>query len=276
MKERLGRGLEALITPIAEIEKQAAIEISTDQIVKNRYQPRKSFNPQKLQELADSIAENGVIQPLIVTQNSQGKYELIAGERRLLAARSIKLDSVPVVRREASEKQLLQLAMIENIQREDLNPIDKAKAFKQLEEEFGLTHKEIARVIGSQRATITNSIRLLQLSVAVQKMVEQESISQGHAKILLGLPAHLQSEVASQIVAKNLSVRQTEQILKSKSQKKVQAKGTDDFSDFEKDFKSSFQLPCKVVGSAEKGKIILGYKTKKQREQLFDILRKDA
>lgn len=270
MTDRLGKGLEALIMPVDSVDSESVTTIKTDKIVSNRYQPRKSFDPIKLQELTDSIRENGIIQPLIVTKNKDKKYELIAGERRLKAAKKSNIDFVPVVVRDATEQQLLQLAMIENIQREDLNPIDKAKAYKDLEKTFNLKHIEIARVMGMQRATISNSIRLLNLDMEVQQMVASGTITTGHAKLLLSLSKEKQLSFAKEVVSKNLSVRDIHNRLNPK--KRLRRDLSTKLSASEKEIVNKLNLKLQINGSQNRGKITLVYNSKQEREKIFHLL----
>lgn len=211
----LGRGLDALIqgseTPAVRM---GVIDIPVDRIQSNPRQPRTKFKPEELAELAASIKEHGILQPLIVTRSEQeGIFTLIAGERRLQAARQAGLESVPIITREASEQQILELALIENIQRSDLNPLEAAEAYRQLADEFGLSHEEIADRVGKSRTAITNTLRLLKLTPAIQQAVLDESISEGHARALLALPTPQAQNACLQIVIQqSLNVRQTEDL----------------------------------------------------------------
>jgi ParB family transcriptional regulator, chromosome partitioning protein len=231
MGRGLGRGLSALIvdTSSAADESSQMAEVAPesqtngvqwcpiDAIHPNPHQPRTHFAEEALQELATSIRTHGIIQPLIVTANSQmpGIYWLVAGERRWRAARLAALTEVPVVIREASSQQLVELALIENIQRADLNPLEEGTAYQTLIEEFGLTHGEIADRVGKSRSAITNTVRLLEAPLAVQKAVTDQVISAGHARALLGLKeVALMEKVLHQVIAQELNVRQTEALVK--------------------------------------------------------------
>lgn len=215
----LGKGLDALI-PGSESPKSAAQvrQIDIDSIIPNPRQPREHFDPEKLAELSASIREHGIIQPLVVTPDGPDRYILIAGERRLQAARMAGLRKVPVIERETTDQQRLELALIENIQRADLNSLEEAEAYKHLAEEFGLSHEEIAKRVGKSRTAVTNTLRLLQASKAVRQAVLDGSISEGHARALLGLPGETAQDAALRIVQRDaLSVRQTEALVRKLS-----------------------------------------------------------
>lgn len=186
--------------------------VSLDQIVPSPLQPRKHFVPEQLTELMESIREHGIIQPLIV-RRVDGKLELIAGERRFRASRELGLREVPVIVREAADKDVLEMALIENIQREDLNPIEEARAYERLAREFSMKQEDIAKRVGKNRATVANAIRLLDLSVEVQDMVSSGKLTSGHAKVLLTLKsAEAQQQAAEEILKKGLTVRATEKL----------------------------------------------------------------
>ena len=222
-KSGLGRGLDALI-PGSEGKQESVgvLEVSVDQIVPNPRQPRSNMDGEELEELAESIREHGVIQPLIVTKEEWGgKYILIAGERRLEAARKAKINKVPVLVREASDQEMLELALIENVQRADLNPLETAEAYRQLSEDFSLSHDEIASRVAKSRVTVTNTLRLLNLTIGVQMALTEAKISEGHARALLGLNSpQAQAAVLQSIVKKGLNVRQTEELVRKLSGEK--------------------------------------------------------
>lgn len=214
-KGGLGRGLEALIPGGEMTDKSGVDQIPVEQIQPNPRQPRSQFNESELQELAGSIREHGIIQPLILTRgDTADQYMLIAGERRLMAARLAGLQSVPALVREAGELQRLELALIENVQRSDLNALEEAEAYRQLAEDFSLSHEEIAQKVGKSRAAVTNTLRLLKLPVGVQKALLAGEISAGHARALLGLSTpQAQTAVLLSILKRHLSVRQTEELV---------------------------------------------------------------
>ena len=214
----LGRGLGALI-PSGELRPSAAVgleEVAVGAIVPNPNQPRSHFDEEALATLSDSIKELGVLQPLLVRIREDGTYELIAGERRLRAAKRAGLQTVPVIVRDADNATSLAHAIVENIQRQDLNPMEEAAAFQQLIEDFQLTHEDVAVRVGKSRASITNTLRLLQLSAVIQRYVRDGQIRMGHARALLGTPDRsLQEALAKRIVADELSVRAVEELVRS-------------------------------------------------------------
>ncbi len=219
-KKRLGRGLGSLIGNVekvvnasAEEKLNALQEIDVDRIVRGEYQPRKHFDEDALNELADSIKAQGVIQPIVV--RAQGdQYEIIAGERRWRAAQLAGLAQIPVVIRDIDSQAAAAIALIENIQREDLNPLEEAAALKRLIEEFDLTHQQVADSVGRSRTTVTNLLRLLELAEPVKAWVNQGSLSMGHARALLALDADEQIEAAKIVVNRSLSVRETETLVR--------------------------------------------------------------
>ena len=219
-KKRLGRGLGSLIgniddvTSVSEAEKADGLgELDVDRIQRGKYQPRQNFDQQALQELADSIRAQGVVQPIVVRPEGN-HYELVAGERRWRAAQLAGLQKIPVVIRELDAKAAAAIALIENIQREDLNPLEEANAFLRLIEEFDLTHQQVADSVGRSRATVSNFLRLLDLADPVKQQVNKGLLDMGHARALLALIRHDQVEVAKLVVNRGLSVRETELLVK--------------------------------------------------------------
>lgn len=211
----LGRGLDALIPGGESGSGPQVLQVDVERIIPNPRQPREHFDPQKLEELAESIREHGIIQPLVVTPAGDGTYILIAGERRLQAAKKAGLRRVPVIERATTDQQRLELALIENIQRDDLNPLEEAEAYQHLADEFGLSHEEIARRVGKSRTTVTNTLRLLSASRQVRQALLDGRISEGHARALLGLPTEAAQDAALQTVLRQrLSVRQTEELVR--------------------------------------------------------------
>ncbi len=216
-KSGLGRGLDALIPGEESLQPVSQGNVvPVGSISPNPRQPRSYFDPVEMDELAASIREHGVLQPLIVTYGSNpGEYTLIAGERRLLAAKQAGLEKVPVIVREASDEQLVELALIENVQRADLNPLEAAEAFRQLSEEFHLSHEEIAARVGKSRVAVTNTLRLLKLSEKVQKSLVEDLITEGHARALLALPStQAQDAALHTILSQGLTVRQAEELVR--------------------------------------------------------------
>jgi ParB family transcriptional regulator, chromosome partitioning protein len=213
-KRGLGRGLDALF-PVSE-SSAGVTQVPLSAISRNPRQPRVRFDPTELEDLANSIREHGVIQPLVVTQSAYpGQYTLIAGERRLEAARLAGLPTVPAIVREVSDEQMLELALVENIQRSDLGPFETATAYKHLAEDFSLSHDEIAAKVGKKRVTVTNTLRLLKLPQRILDALANGQITEGHARALLSLPnAQAQTAAFGTVVKKELSVRQTEELVR--------------------------------------------------------------
>jgi ParB family chromosome partitioning protein len=229
-KRGLGRGLDALLgglreeveleeEPVAEPAHQVPAKLPIDLIRRGRYQPRRDFDSERLRELADSIAAQGVIQPIVVRPVDDGQYEIIAGERRWRAAQLAGLSDIPVVVKEATEQEAMAIGLIENIQRHDLNPLEEAGALHRLLGEFGLTHQQVAQAVGKSRVTITNLLRLLELAADTKGLLEAGSLEMGHARALLGLKGGAQSEAARQVVSRGLSVRETERLVRRLQQR---------------------------------------------------------
>ena len=215
-KSGLGRGLDALFSNSLMDSDESVKTVPLTSISPNPRQPRSVFTDEELSELAESIREHGVIQPLIVSDNEDGTYILIAGERRLRASQMAGLNSVPVVVRKADDQELLELALIENIQREDLSPLEAAEAYKSLEENFNLTHEEISKRVGKNRASVTNTMRLLKLPGEVKKALLEKKITEGHARVLLSLPTpQAQINAMNHIINNDLNVRQTEEYIRN-------------------------------------------------------------
>lgn len=230
-KSGLGRGLDALFSNSLMDTNDSVKMVSISSIVPNPRQPRTRFTDNELSELADSIREHGVLQPLIVSEQGDGTYTLIAGERRLRASQIAGLNTVPVITRQADDRELLELALIENIQREDLSPLEAAEAYKSLEENFNLTHEEISKRVGKNRASVTNTMRLLKLPGEVQKALLEKKITEGHARVLLSLPTpQAQINAMNHIIKNELNVRQTEEYIRNllgESNKKAKIAKTD-------------------------------------------------
>ncbi|MDH3691264.1 MAG: ParB/RepB/Spo0J family partition protein [Gammaproteobacteria bacterium] len=213
-KRRLGRGLDALLMstdPKATQGKEELRQLPVDMLQRGRYQPRTHMDKESLEELANSIKVQGIVQPVVVRELSTGGYELIAGERRWRAAQLAGLDTVPAVIRNIPDEAAIAVALIENIQREDLNPIEEAGALQRLIDEFGMTHQRAADNIGRSRAAVSNLLRLLGLSAKARDMLAEGQLDMGHARALLSLPATMQDEAAITVARKGMSVRQTEQ-----------------------------------------------------------------
>jgi ParB family chromosome partitioning protein len=261
----LGRGLDALIPGGASVSSEGGyLQVPLGAIGRNPRQPRQTFKEDELKELATSIRENGVIQPLIVAPALGGTYTLIAGERRLQASRRAGLKTVPVVIRNASDQQLLELALIENVQRADLNPIEEAQAFQHLAKEFKLSHDAIAARVGKSRVAVTNTLRLLDASPAVQQALVDDRITEGHARALLALTSTRGQEVALQrVINLDLSVRQTELFARKLSgHKPVPKKKTGrspDVSDIEKRLRASLGTKVALKHGRKGGTLTIYY-----------------
>ena len=286
----LGKGLDSLI-PDKKVSKETTVEKKKEETVKsgeqmlklsmiepNRDQPRKMFEEDSLLELADSIKQFGVLQPLLV-QNKGDYYEIIAGERRWRAAKLAGIKEVPVIIREYTEQQAVEIALIENIQRENLNPIEEAMAFKRLLEEFSLKQDEVAERVSKSRTAVTNSMRLLKLDERVQQMIIDDMISTGHARTLLAIEDKEQQYIlANKIFDEKLSVRETEKLIKDlKKPKKEKIKPVieNDFiyRDSEEKLKSKMGTKVSVNNKANgKGRIEIEYYSEKEFERIFDLL----
>lgn len=215
----LGKGLGALLPEFGQAEPKTLLYCGIEEIIPNRSQPRKHFDESKLQELAESIKEKGILEPLIVRRTDQG-YELIVGERRWRAAQKAGLKEVPVIVKEVEGREVLEISLIENLQREDLNPIEAAEAFKHLIEEFNLSQEDLSKRIGKDRTTITNTLRLLKLPLEVRNQLLQNRITSGHARAILSLESkEKQKELCALIIKKGLSVREAESIAKRWAEK---------------------------------------------------------
>lgn len=281
-KSRLGRGLDALIPPSESALGEGDIQqVALDRIQPNPHQPRTNFAEDKLAELAESIRAHGVIQPLIVRGSSQeGYYTLIAGERRLQAAGLAGLDKVPVVLREADDQQLVELALVENVQRADLSPLEAAEAFLQLHEQFGLSHKEIAARVGKSRVAITNTIGLLDLSAEVKEALANGKISEGHARALKTLEsAKAQSAALRSILTRGLNVRQSEELVrKLKGQKSRTTKRTEpspEIQALQDRLRDSLGTKVKLQQGPKGGRITLYYYSDEELNSLTDKLLDD-
>jgi ParB family chromosome partitioning protein len=227
-KKALGRGLDALLPSMAvnqPVEASDVQHIRITDIVPNRYQPRHHFAPGELAELAASIKESGILQPIMVRRKGDGIFELIAGERRWRASKEAGLETIQAVVRNCSDQESLLIALVENIQRADLNPMETARAYSRMINEFGLTQDAIAHKVGRDRSSVANAVRLTQLHPEAQKLVENGTLSAGHAKVILGLESpEQQMQVSTMVVSHGLSVRETEKLVESSLVKKKRAR----------------------------------------------------
>lgn len=283
MDEKLGRGLDALIRDIDEQENPntGITTLPIMRILPNRYQPRKMFDEDKLQELANSIRENGIIQPIIVTKTDESEYELVAGERRLEAAKLAGLSEVPVIVRSVSQKEQLQLAIVENIQRENLNPIEEANAYQQLIEDFQMSHEQVSEIMGKDRSTITNALRLLKLETPIQDMVVSGILSAGHARAILSIEENKQIDFAYHIVENALSVRQAEEkakeyqpVRKPRTEKKIkrEPEPKDPYiASMEAQLSVTLGHKTTIQDKNNKGRIVIEYRN---QDEFDDLIRR--
>jgi len=276
-KQALGKGLGALIPDLSTLDDRGKkalgiMEVELDKIIPNEYQPRKVFNDDKLNELAASIREQGVIQPIIVHKAGTG-YQLIAGERRWRASRLAGLKTIPALVKEATKRELLEMALIENIQREDLNPLEAAEAYKRLQDEFKLTQEDLAKRVGKERSTVTNFLRILHLPKEVKQELASGALSMGHAKALLSLErGRDQILAAASIVKKGLSFREAEALasrLKNPpKQKKVNQ--SQELHAVEEKLKKSLGTKVSIVAKAKGGRIVIEYYTPEELDRILE------
>jgi ParB family transcriptional regulator, chromosome partitioning protein len=273
----LGRGLDALLgsteEPAASGETLATLPIEALQ--PGRYQPRARMDPESLGELAESIKAQGVMQPILARPVGAGRYEIIAGERRWRAARMAGLAAVPALVRDLPDRSALAMALIENLQREDLNPLEEAGGVKRLLEEFGMTHAEAAQALGRSRAAVTNALRLLELAPPVQELVRDGKLDMGHARALLTLPALRQVEIARVAVARQLSVRQVEQLVAGQSRRASPGARTDrDVARLEEEWSQRLGTAVSIQAGMKPGtgKLVIQYATLDQLDALLNKL----
>jgi len=276
-KQALGKGLSALIPDLSALndkERKALgiAEIELDRIVPNEYQPRKTFQDDTLKELAASIQEHGVIQPIIVHRIGTN-YGLIAGERRWRAARLAGLKTIPALVKEATKRELIEQALIENIQREDLNPLEAAEAYKRLQDEFKLTQEDLAKRVGKERSTVTNFLRLLSLPREVKHELAAGSISMGHAKALLSMDrVRDQVQTAQMIVKHGLSVRNTEALANKLKHPAKEKKPNlvNEFKAIEDQLKRSLGTKVSIMNKAKGGRIVIEYYSAEELDRLLE------
>ena len=276
----LGRGLGALLGDAAlQSQEGGSLSLPISQVEPSQKQPRKRFEEEALQDLADSIRANGIIQPLTVRRLSSGYYQIIAGERRWRAAKLAGLTEVPAVIMEADDRKVMELALIENLQREDLNPIEEASGYKSLMEDYGLTQEEAARRVGKSRPAVANALRLLALPDPVRQLLEEGKLSAGHARAILAVPSgEAQMKLAKKVVADGLSVRQTESLAKrlAEGAKEAPAPKGDDLSIYdraaEKDLGARLGRKVHIVRGRRKGRIELEYYDPEDLNTLLDLL----
>ena len=276
----LGRGLNALLgDPDLQPQGEGSVSLPISQVEPGLNQPRKRFDEEALADLADSIRQHGVIQPLTVRRLASGYYQIIAGERRWRAAKAAGLTEVPAVIIEADDRTVMELGLIENLPREDLNPAEEARGYQVLMEEYGLTQEQVAQRMGKSRPAVTNTLRLLALPEDLLKLVEEGQLSAGHARAILGAPtAALQRQAAKKVIESQLSVRQTEALVKAlQKEKKEQDKPAgEDISlylgELEKDLSGRLGRKVKIAHKGKKGRIELEYYNDQDLETLLTLL----
>ena len=279
-KKGLGRGLSALFgdsTPQTTTKNSETKRVSISDLTRNPYQPRETFNEFKLDELANSIKKNGIIQPIAVRlkKSEPGKYEIVAGERRWLAAQKAGLHDIPVNVLDLSDVESLEVAIVENIQRDDLNPVEEAKGYKRLSEEFNYDHDNIAKLMSKSRSHVSNTLRLLTLPNDIIGMLEEGTLTSGQARPLIGLTNA--SQIAEEIVSKNYSARKVEYLVKSKKQNKFKDKTQDaDIIKAQERIERILGLKVNIVNKKNKsGKVTIAYKNLDQFELISDLLTKN-
>lgn len=278
-KKALGRGLDALLPPTKPTlmsELSDVQQLRVDAIVPNRYQPRQTFSPQELSELTSSLKQSGLLQPILVRRKGDGMYELISGERRWRAAKGAGLETIHAVIRNCSDEESVVLALIENLQRTDLNPMEMARAFHRMMNEFGLTQDIIAQRVGCERSSVANVVRLVHLHSDIQHLIETNQLSMGHAKVILGIPGHdEQNKVARLVVSKSLSVRETEKLMASSPAAK--RRGAKElrrtpWSDVEERLQKRLGTKVVIQKGRRGGKIVIHYFSSPELDGILETL----
>jgi ParB family chromosome partitioning protein len=278
-KKALGRGLEALL-PIGGVktilEDKEIQELPIEHIIPNRYQPRREFSDSELVELAESVKQNGLLQPILVRRKGDGFFELIVGERRLRAARIAGLHSVAAIVRNSNDEQAIELALVENLQRKDLNPMEAARAYHRMVQEFGFTHETIAQRLGKDRSSIANLIRLVNLPSEIQQLIESDLISTGHAKVILGLEnSEKQIKLARRIAQEQLSVRQAEAEVAREARwrkGKRAAWRRKPYPDLEERIQKHLGTRVTILKGKRSGKVVIHYFSSAELERLLEVL----
>ncbi len=276
MKKGLGKGLDALLGDYEE-QQSSVMEVDVNQIDTNASQPRKSFDKEKLEELAASIKNHGIVQPIVV-RKAGDRYTIIAGERRYRAARLAGLSTVPVVVREMDDYEVMEVALIENIQRENLNPIEEATAIRFIMDQNDMTQEEVAARLAKSRPSIANTLRLLNLPWEVQELLKEDKLQTGHAKVILSLPErYMQVELADRIAKGGVSVREAERIAKSMTKPREEKKKPErpldtDLGFAENSLRERLGTKVTIQGTQEKGKVIIEYYSRAELTGIYDIL----
>ncbi|AYO32125.1 ParB/RepB/Spo0J family partition protein [Biomaibacter acetigenes] len=273
-KRGLGKGLSALI-PMDDKEQENVQDIKISEIRANKNQPRKKFDEEKIRELSDSIKEHGVLQPIIV-RKKDGGYELVAGERRWRAAQKAGIEKIPAIIKDLSDADVMEIALIENLQREDLNPLEEAEAYKKLIDEFGMTQEELSKRVGKSRSQIANTVRLLNLDEEIKKLISEEKLTAGHARALLAIEDKKERlKIAKKISESNMSVRETEETVKKKTQEKKKNKNQEInpvFIDITEKLQRALGTRVKVKGTEKRGKIEIEYYSEDELERILETI----
>lgn len=270
----LGKGIDALIPAVLDEGSEEILEIDPEDIRPNPYQPRQIFDDEKIRELAASMVEHGVIQPLIVRREGGG-YQLVAGERRLRAALEAGLDKIPVVVRSMSDREAMEISLVENLQREDLGALEEAEAYKRLSQEFGLTQEDISQRVGKSRSEVANTLRLLRLEPEVKKLINEGKITGGHGRALVGIPRERQIRLAETIVDKGLSVRSIEEVVSSSPVKKTKKRTTPSTTrvrEAEELLTAALGSPVMVKRQGSKGTIAISFFGPEDLERLVEAI----
>jgi ParB family transcriptional regulator, chromosome partitioning protein len=274
----LGRGLDALIPRAAEAA--AGSELPIERIRRNPLQPRDRFDDEELTALSASIAAHGILQPVIVRETADGEYELIAGERRLRAARQAGLTTVPAVIRESTGGEVLELALVENIQRADLNPMEEAAAYRELIDRFGLSHEAVARQVGKSRVAISNALRLLDLAPETRQAIVDGAISEGHGRALAALTIpELQRAVLQVVLERQLSVRQTEELVRRKREQppnRHRAVVSEDLADLEAQLRGILATKVGIVRTRRGGRLVIDFYSDEELDRIYSIISRGA
>ena len=270
----LGKGLEALIPSTPGVT-----EVDVDSIVPNPRQPRQAIDPQSLEDLAISIREQGLVQPLVVTE-VEGGYQLLVGERRWRASKLAGLDAVPVVVRDVTPQQMLELALVENLQREDLNPLETASAYQQLVEEFGMTQQQVADKVGKNRVTVTNTLRLLKLPMEVKDALLQGQITEGHARAMLRLQSEqAQLDILKAVLKGGLNVRQTEEMVRRISEepkpKTSVVERPPEEKALEDKFRQALGTKVSLTRGGKGGRLVIYYYSEEELQAIYDLIVRD-
>ncbi|MFZ4454032.1 ParB/RepB/Spo0J family partition protein [Salibacterium aidingense] len=279
MGRGLGRGLNAFFPEEADREENVVEDVKVSDLRPNPYQPRKTFTEEAIEELKDSISEHGVLQPLIVRKSIKG-YEIVVGERRYRAAKAAGMETVPAVVKELTDEKLMEVALIENLQRENLNPLEEAKAYEKLMKHLGATQDELSKRLGKSRPHIANHLRLLQLSPAVQHKIENKNISMGHGRTLLGLYDKTKADkIVEKIEKESLNVRQTEELVQHMNQKPVPEKKKKEaarpsvfIQSKEEELRSYFGTSVSIKKGRKKGKIEIEFLSDEDLQRILELL----